>query len=374
MYTYKMIHQPRDGGHAGAIAQVVDDASVTSLRAAMAYVTTGGATTLLKEISRLEAGSQRWSTMRKRWLVGIDWLRSDPPALERLSALPASKVRVFDGARLVGRPGCYPYQTWHPKLYILAGADTTAVIHGSANLSRNGLNFGHEVGSLSMVAFPRNTLENHMMKTLNESKTWFDTMWRSATPWADIRLAYGVRFSDEAISRQATVDDDNTPSDIVGRPRGGIPAGRLIALRACRNLWIEAGNLHHNRGPARPGNQLMMSAMTRVFFDKLAEDVVTDSPLGSVSLQEPGTKIRIERPLRFSNNSMDVLALPVPTAPWPSSYDQAVLLFTRVTVSADLCFELRLGTAREAQRWRRASQRQSTAYRMTSGRAWGVFN
>ena len=92
-----------------------------------------------------------WARMRKRWLVGIDWCRSDPPALKRLADMANSEIRIPNGGSLVASAGCTPRDTFHPKLFVFAAPSAYAVICGSGNLSANGFSRGCEVGSFLLV-------------------------------------------------------------------------------------------------------------------------------------------------------------------------------------------------------------------------------
>src|SRR5207245_1904921 len=107
---------------------------------------------------------------KKRWLVGIDWCRSDPSALTRLSALPNSDVRIPDGHILIRRVGCTPDRPYHLKLFMLRGRLSGAIICGSGNLSANGLTGGCECGSVFLVRF-RNKSSIHPQ--LAELQRWF---------------------------------------------------------------------------------------------------------------------------------------------------------------------------------------------------------
>jgi hypothetical protein len=162
-------------------------------------------------------------------------------------------------------------------------------------------------------------------------------------------------------------DEDTGP---IGR---GLSSDQLVKLRVSRRFWIEAGNLHRNRGPGRPGNQLMMSRNMRVFFGFPAIDLPRDTLVGNVAL-EYGDFRGEDCSLRFSNNAMDVLALPVPGTEGPSKYDQETLLFERVSDRAAVHFVLRVLSNAEKRRSKVASARaRGGPYRMTSGREWGTF-
>jgi hypothetical protein len=113
----------------------------------------------------------------------------------------------------------------------------------------------------------------------------------------------------------------------------------------------------------------MLSPMTRVFFGFPAEDLDRDTFIGHVAI-EYGGRLRGDCSLRFSNNSMDVLGLPVPGTEGPPKYDQETLMFER---RADNTFELTLGNASQVRQWQQKSAAIDADYRMSSGRRWGVF-
>jgi hypothetical protein len=193
-------------------------------------------------------------------------------------------------------------------------------------------------------------------------------MWRSATPFANVEDEYLTKYSALTNRERPTpVEDDIAPPG--SGARGQLTAAQLRQLRVCQNLWIEAGNLHLNRGPGQPGNQLMLKRNSRVFFGFPARELEPDTAIGSVAVRYQG-HLRPDCPLRFSNNSMDVITLPIPGQGGPQSYDQRVLLFKRTGVRQ---FELALGTAAQAAGWRRNSERIDASFQMSSGRGWGVF-
>jgi hypothetical protein len=374
MLKYRFIHQPDGGNHAAALQEMVLTTGIANVDMAIAYASDSGVTVLLDSIDRHEPARAHWSAASKRFLVGIDWFRSQPTALDRLAAIPRSNVRIHDGRKVVAKAGCIPRTPWHPKVTSAYGADLRSAVYGSANLSRNGLLTGAEVGSIAEVVNPSGTEEQLMWDELDRNVAWFQAVWRSATPWRSIRSEYYDRYKVEAIPRAVPTEDDADPSEVLTTNRRGVTPERLHALRVANHLWIETGNLHKNRGANRPGDQLMMSPMTRVFFGRSARRVDVNHALGNVPVRHAATGTVEMRPLRFSDNSMDVLTLPVPGAPpWPTSYDQTCLLFSKVSVGRDLHYEMRVVSGRDKRRYRTLSQAQTSAYRMTSGREWGVF-
>jgi HKD family nuclease len=344
----------------------------TAFDAAIAYVTDSGVDTLLSNISSSGADPE-WAGVTKRFLVSIDWYRSDPTALERLAALPA-EVRVHDGKRVVDRPGCVPFAPWHPKWFSVRGSSVRGHLVGSGNLSRNGLISGHEAGTLQIVRKPSNKTEKVVDAAIGAGEAWFEKSWSTATPLSTIIDKYRLGF---AALPKAEVARNDDVADVSGRvgTRHGLSAEQLTALISATNFWIEGkGGISRNRGPSRSGNQLNMSALMRVFFGGSADEVPRNSALVTVTIEHPRDQTTsTAAPIRFSDNSMDVITLPVPESPWPTSYDDQVLLFTKATRGSALHYVLTVRSDAYARVWRSSSKKQGTSFSMRSGRRWGVF-
>src|SRR4051794_39258093 len=97
---------------------------------AVAYATSTGVDALERCFGETTVRAAAWQRLEKRWLVGSDWFRTEPEALDRLSSLPNSQVHIFDGDAVVARPGSCPRIPCHPKTFIFAGPSVTAVVHG----------------------------------------------------------------------------------------------------------------------------------------------------------------------------------------------------------------------------------------------------
>ncbi len=264
----------------------------------------------------LETAIDNYDGCKKRWLIGIDWCRTEPIALELLAGMPESSVRIVDGSFIVGRRGCTPRLPWHPKVLILRGRGAIGVASGSGNLSRNGMTQGHEVGTAAVVSQPRSAVERHVRDECTQIASWFDRAWMSADRFSAVEREYRARFATTQ-EKPPVTDDDTLP----GTRRRGLDLDRIQKLRSGSKLWIEAGNLHENLGAGQPGNQLMLSAMTRVFFGVGPEDVPNNTHLGYYNIRY-GATLRTNCSLRYSDNSMDVLTLPLPGSEGPGSYDQ----------------------------------------------------
>ena len=344
-----------DGRYIDLIRYAYENTRPTAIFTAVAYATQSGVGELTSSLKDMPC----WSSIRKKWLVGIDYCRSDPLALIHLGSLSKSEVRVFDGEFVVGRRGCAPRYSYHPKLYALQGKEHSAVVVGSGNLSHTGLRLGVEAGV--SIADP-NREEFGMVKS------WFGRHWNNATPLDDISAEYEQRYRASENRKNPLPSDDDAAPESAGR-RGQLTPEQLRRLAVCKHLWIQAGNLHENRGMDRHGNQLMLKRNTRVFFGFPARDLQTDTVIGSVAIKYGG-HLRPDCSIRFSNNSMDVLTLPIPNTEGPPKYDQETLCFEQTGVRQ---FRLVIGKKGDVSKWKRQAKVVGGCFKMKSGREWGVF-
>ena len=260
---------------------------------------------------------------------------------------------------VVRRRGCVPRTSFHPKIYVFHGSQRVRSVVGSGNLSLTGLTMGVEAAASTSSAQGRG---------MNAVASWYRSLWREATPLGEVLDRYLTEYRNYENRRTPVPRADDVVPASAGT-RGQLTAAELRRLRVCEHLWVEAGNLHLNRGPGRPGNQLMLKRNTRSYFGFEVSDLEPDTTIGAVAIEYAGT-MRPDCSLRFSNNSMDVLTLPVPGAGGPSQYDREVLLFRRIGVRR---FVLRIARQRDVERWRRESDRVDGQFQMASGRRWGVF-
>ena len=346
---------PDDGRYMGLIRSAYADTTPHDIDAAIAYATQSGVVALEESLGEL-AG---WRTACKRWLIGIDYCRSDPTALAHLDTLSESEVRIFDGLFVASREGCVPRNPYHPKAYLLQGQDISTVVIGSGNMSRTGLCFSVEAGIRA---------SSSMNGPVRNMRDWFSKHWNCATPFREIAEQYDQQYGSKDNRQHPTVSDEDTVPESASS-RGQLRSDDLRKLRVCQHLWIKAGNLHRNRGPGRRGNQLMLKRNSRVFFGFPARDLTPNSTVGSVAIRSGG-HLREQCSLRFSDNSMDVLTLPIPEVEGPESYDRTTLHFERTGVRE---FDLTIGVPGTVRQWKRWSQSIGGAFRMQSGREWGVY-
>lgn len=345
----------KDGRYMDMIRATFERTQPQRICAAVAYATHSG----VAELDAALSGLTGWRKTKKKWLVGIDYCRSDPLALTHLNKLPNSKVRIFDGEFVSGRKGCVPRDSYHPKVYLLSGSERSAAVVGSGNLSRTGLLRGIEAAA-AVSESGRDNIES--------MRSWFHRNWRTATPFRDIEEEYGKQHGSIENRRHPMASEEDAVPESASRAHQLGPS-ELRKLRVCRHLWIEAGNITRNRGPNLPGNQLMMKRNARVFFGFDAADLDRDTTIGDVTIQFDNNAPQ-NRTLRFSNNSMDVLTLPVPGGEGPVEYDNRTLHFEQTGLRT---FRLSLGSRADVKRWQRRSATIDGELAMKGGRRWGVY-
>jgi hypothetical protein len=289
----------------------LSDTNYTHFAAAVAYASLSGVRVLNQRISG-RIGSA-WQRINKRWLVGIDWCRSDPPALARLDGMSHSKVRVPNGGALVQTAGCRPRKPFHPKLFIFRGLHSNAIICGSGNLSANGLTGGCECGSIFRFS-------SRVHPQLVSLQGWFNNAWRAAANFQDIAETYKRRCDELVRTRTAVpIEDDITPAEPTPRRIRGLSEEQIRQLRTYDNFWIEAGALGANLGPGIPGNQLDMTRYTRAFFGAPPAHVQPNDIIDHVTLVWDGIPYT-DRTLKFGDNGLYKLNVPPAGARGPLVY------------------------------------------------------
>lgn len=331
--------------------------------AAVAYATLSGVEELNRRMNHPRRVSQ-WKTIRKHWLVALDWCRTEPIALEFLSSLPRSEVRIFHGSVVVGRPGCNPTQSFHPKAFIFSGGSAIAMVFGSANLSRNGLCHGIEIGGILQAVKPLARSEEIIWRNCQSAKRVFGKLWREATKLSEIIGDYRRIYEQKLKNPTQTEDDVADLNAIAGRHRT-VNDVVLRQLRACDNFWIETGDPR--------GDQIQMSPLSRVFFGFRADDVQPHTSIGNIRIIYNG-RIRRDCSLQWKGNGMELLTLPRRRPDGPDSYRGQVLLFTKTIDANGQVFELSIGTFSSIQAWKKKSRRIGAEVKMSKGeRRWGVF-
>lgn len=341
---------------------IANGAHYDRLCVAVAYATIGGVRILEKTLTC--ALPSRWEGIRKQWLVGVDWCRSDPPALARLQQLSNSAVRIPNGQALVTERACVPAETYHPKLFIFSGGDRVAVICGSGNLSANGLTRGCECGSAQVHSTIRSSAGRNGPSTLTD---WFRSAWRTADDYEHLRQQYEGLCRRKAKQQALVPIEDDVPpprpDEITGK---GLSEYQIRQLRTLDHLWIEAGALGANLGRGIPGNQLDMKRFTRAFFRAPLENITPNTFIDRITLVWDGVRYD-GRTLKFGDNGMDKLNVPPVGDRGAEFYRRKTLLFTR---KPNGTFLFDVGDNARKERWK--AQSREVVYKV-GHREWGLF-
>jgi HKD family nuclease len=364
MSEVNYIAQPAARTTLDAIEAIAKDSDLTKLDIAAAYVTSSGTYDLLKRIDA--AIGANWAGVKKRWITSFDYCRTQPIALETLLSLPASSVRVYDAPFCLAHGGM-PKVPFHPKAFLFRGKDRDFALAGSGNLSRSGLSKGVEVG-LTLAVNRKNPVEPTSAASIRALRNWYKAVWETATPLDAALLKQYTKLFESVpnLAHPATTEDDLASGEIT---KGALTGKDLQKLRVCSHFWIEAGNITKNRGPNLPGNQLMMKRLSRVFFGYDPTAVPENTVIGGVDVSYSGGAVAAYT-LSYSDNKMDKLNLPIPGTVGPVAYDNQYLLFQEV---GPHLFNLTIGTKADKAVWAKKSKAIDAAFKMSSGREWGVF-
>ncbi|HEV7225340.1 MAG TPA: hypothetical protein VGN42_21720, partial [Pirellulales bacterium] len=248
------------------------------------------------------AESPSWAAASKRWIISVDGGITEPGALRHLLRLRKAEVRVPNAEQLLARK-LRPTHRFHPKTLVLERQNgtlaPTAIMVGSANLTCNGLCFGHEHAMSARAA--SGTLPAAVSRGLAE----LETVISLATV---IDSAFIDRY--EAIRPAAPVlseEFEDERANLILQEKPVIPSAMAASLASASHFWIEIEYVVTNRGRQEEGNQIDMQRGSRVFFGFGDRTLPTNSAIGSVQIlfgEHSAT-----RNLRFGNNSMDKLDL-----------------------------------------------------------------
>jgi hypothetical protein len=201
--------------------------------------------------------------------------------------------------------------------------------------------------------------------------SWFEAVWENANPVADIIGKYTKQWKK---TKPPIIEEDKNIVDLyVGGADHVVQGDFAIALASAKAFWIEVNELYKNRGINQAGNQVDTPRGTRVFFGFSSTAVERDTVLGQVVLQNGGFQ-PVECSVRFANNQMDKVNLPVPGTDGPESYDDSILKFERDGVGAQGLpkFIVTVGTDADLQKWKKEAASEEERV-MQSGRRYGVL-
>jgi hypothetical protein len=277
--------------------QILEGNELPSL-GAFAYVTDSGVAQIRTHLSPYFGNSRSC-----RWLFGCDYGRSHPTALRGLAAIRGSEVRVHDGEYVVHSKAFVPRVIYHIKtaLTLLETGYPCKQIVGSGNLSASGLSSGIEGGCV--VDFTEVDRESGiaLISTL-------EGLWEMATPLARVIEEYEAKYAFVSTPIVHTAVDDHHPD-------------------ATELFWIDVGYVTKNRGPDRPGNQFDLPRRSHLYLGlEEVQHPALNSSLGHLRIRTPTGQV-VERPLRYGNNAMEKLTLPIPEEYGYQCYDGKILTF-----------------------------------------------
>lgn len=349
-----------------AVRRAASAADFNRITGLFAYATERGVDLLTDVLDEAIPG---WHNAEKRWFVSVDFGRTEPKALGALRSLGHSEVFVPYARRVMARR-FKPVVCFHPKTLILQTGRSgdrgpIGIIAGSANLTFSGLVFGHE-HTISLVSRQRTAAEQRWASgLLLDFERSIDSLLPDATR---VTRAFIGEYRALRPRRVKSEDDNPRVVRLAGEPTD-LRISHTAELAAASKLWVEVEYVVRNLGPGVPGNQVDLQRGTRAFFGLPARQVPRNTPLGEVVIRYRNHVVPCH--MRFGNNSMDKLNLPLPGVDGPPHYEHETLLFSR---SPDDSFELEVGTPAQVRQWKAASRAQQTLYAMQSGREFGVFD
>jgi hypothetical protein len=199
---------------------------------------------------------------------------------------------------------------------------------GSGNLTVSGLATGVECGVLQKWTAPILKKEHASFQAGLLQIDWFDALWSSATPAKDILQPYKLKWTKGKFSleEEATAEVELFEAG----PTKIVSGADAVRFAKAVGLWTEVGVLYKNRGKGQAGNQVDLPRGARVFFGFPPTKVTENTLFGSIYIRVPGFG-PVERSVRFGDNSMDKINLPVPGVDGPASYDNRILLFMKTS-------------------------------------------
>lgn len=322
-------------GRVGVVLDALADASEQAgayeyVDIAVAYASAEGVRLL---DDRLSSGT--WARARKRFLVSMDFGFTQPRALARLCELENAEVRIPNGRAVLESRSLRPPSAFHAKVFAFRGEawhELRTLVVGSSNLTASALSTGAEVVTKQIWSSPGAPGSWQHLLLAKPLLEWFNDTWETADLLEDVLDEYRSQY--RALPKPQRLREDKTPTTrrYLASSDGHVISGTLpVQLAAARSLWVDGASIIRNREP-RAGNQLNTPRGTRVFFGFGSENVARDTTLGRVEIRVAGHPY-VERSIRFANNSMDIIGLPIPEQYGLDGYQDTILVFTRDTPS-----------------------------------------
>jgi HKD family nuclease len=309
-----------------------------------------------------------WKNITKKWLIGLDNGITGSESLRYLADLSNSNVHLFDAEYLLNN-NLHPRLKFHSKLYFFESSDHGAIgiFSGSANLTLSGLVLNTEQATSIVFMNVVSEEEKLALSRLYEQKKRLEGIFNQN---AELSPTLYDRYRELCDQRQELVrneDDQRTP-EILDSNRPEFDLDKAASIAIASNFWVEIRYVVENLGRGLPGNQIDLQRGSRVFFGFDNGTVRRNTVFGSNIITHNG--LEYECSMRFGNNSMDKLNLPSPQNISLDTYEDKVLLFTRLGNDR---FNLQIFPLDNIENFRILSNRHNTSYEMKSGREYGVY-
>lgn len=301
--------------------------------AAVAYASRRGVDLLSARLSQ----SPTWESAAKRFMISIDFGITHPQALSQLAKLNHAEVRVPNAAAVLASTRLMPPSTFHAKTYRFGrsgGRYPCGIAIGSANLTASALLTGSEVFTSHVWTARVSRSERERYNGFRPVTEWFEDAWALATPLSTVLPTYELKFKANRFRRPPSEDVTKTVKTYLSAPGGIEISGELaVQLQAAKTLWIRTNQLYGNLRQGTLGNQLDTPRGTRLFFGFPTKDEAKNTILGYVEIQAAG-HAAVKRSIRFADNQMDKVNLPLPGSDGPATYDNSYLVFDRAGTAA----------------------------------------
>jgi HKD family nuclease len=362
--SFRLGVQPGRTDAISAFGEIARSTNWSLLVVSVAYATRTGARQLVAELSTQWDG---WELARKVFAVGLDFGLTEPEALDYLSRLPNAECRVYRAETALAAR-LRPAHLYHPKVYAFADAphfrraSVLGGVVGSGNLTGAGLrdNFECYMQFVVSTAAAQGRAWQEQLIFLEEALETEDPL------TADLLARYR-RLRPRTTWRPPATELLEAPDT----SRGPLDDATMRALRTARCFWTQTLNIVPNLGRRRPGNQIDLKKGARAFFNsRVPMRRPLKTRLGTVpTVAANGAPPEICS-MRYGDNGMDKVNLPIPGGQNPARYDHTHLLWERRPGGI---FRLRVNARGRA--WREASRRERTIFSYAGGqRDWGFFD
>ena len=203
---------------------------------------------------------------------------------------------------------------------------------------------------------------------------WFDDAWSTADLLANVISGYRKRYRQQPVPRGPHEERTSAARKFAAPVNRNVVTGPLaVQLAHAQALWVRTESLYANRGAGNPGNQLDTQRGTRAFFGFTTNMVDKNHIFGDVEIQVPGHR-SVSRSVRFGNNLMDKINLPIPGRDGPETYDHSILIFERAGVGTSGLSHFKLTVTDAAGlAARKARANNSIDAQMHGGREFGLL-